>query len=78
MPTVLREGGFRFFFYSGDRNEPSHVHVAYENRVAKVWLDPVSIHASGGLSRALIRRILRIIQENHILLVEAWDEYFND
>lgn len=29
MPTVFRDGGFRFFFYSneGDPREPVHVHV---------------------------------------------------
>ena len=28
MPTVLRHGPYRFFFYSGDRDEPPHVHQA--------------------------------------------------
>ena len=28
MPTVLRSGAYRFFFYSADREEPAHVHVA--------------------------------------------------
>ncbi|MCE2465289.1 MAG: DUF4160 domain-containing protein [Dehalococcoidia bacterium] len=78
MPTVLREGAYRFFFYSGDRVEPSHVHVAHENRVAKFWLNPVRVQRSGGMRQAEIRRILSIIQENHILLLEAWGEYFND
>lgn len=27
MPTVLRVGPYRFFFYSGDGDEPRHVHV---------------------------------------------------
>jgi len=27
MPTVLEIEGFRFFFYSGDRQEPPHVHI---------------------------------------------------
>jgi hypothetical protein len=27
MPTLLRWKGYRFFFWSGDRGEPSHVHV---------------------------------------------------
>ena len=27
MPTVLRSGPYRFFFYSGDGAEPPHVHV---------------------------------------------------
>ena len=74
----MKEGAFRFFFYSGDRDEPPHVHVTYENKVAKFWLEPVRICRSGGMRQAQNRRILRIVQENHILLMEAWDEYFND
>ncbi len=27
MPTVLRTGPYRFFFYAGDRDEAPHVHV---------------------------------------------------
>ena len=78
MPTVLREGPYRFFFYSGDRDEPRHVHVSRESRVAKFWLDPVRIQGSGGLRRTEIRRVQRIIEENYNLFVEAWDDYFND
>lgn len=78
MPTALREGPYRFFFYSADRDEPKHVHVAHESRVAKFWLDPVRIERSGGLRRSEIHRIQRIIEENHELLMEAWDDYFND
>ena len=43
MPTVLREGPYRFFFYASDRVEPPHVHVRRENRVGKFWLDPVQL-----------------------------------
>ena len=41
MPTVLRSGPYRFFFYAGDRDEAPHVHVEREDNEAKVWLDPV-------------------------------------
>ena len=78
MPTVLEEGPYRFFFYSSDQMEPQHEHVARDNRVSKFWLRPVRLQRSGGLTQAEIRRIRRIIEANHILLVEAWNEYFND
>jgi hypothetical protein len=45
MPTVLRTGHYRFFFYAGDRDEPEHVHVEGDNHVAKFWLNPVRIAA---------------------------------
>ena len=78
MPIVMRVGPYRFFFYSGDREEPQHVHVARDNRIAKFWLDPVRMQRSGGLRRPEILRILQIIEENHRLLTEEWDDYFND
>lgn len=40
MPTVLRDGPYRFFFYASDRGEPPHVHVQRELMVAKFWLTP--------------------------------------
>ena len=27
MPTIHRQNGFRFYFYSHEPNEPPHVHV---------------------------------------------------
>lgn len=77
MPTVLRKGAYRFFFYAGDRNEPVHVHVEREDRVAKFWLDPVRLHGSGGLTRAEIAEVLRILVRHRDQLVEAWNEYFH-
>ena len=39
----LRWNGYRFFFWSGDRGEPPHVHVKKGAAEAKVWLDPVAL-----------------------------------
>jgi hypothetical protein len=35
MPTVLRDGPYRFYFYSHEPNEPPHVHVDRDDRSAK-------------------------------------------
>lgn len=35
MPTILRVGGFRFYFYSHEPNEPAHVHIDKGNATAK-------------------------------------------
>jgi hypothetical protein len=76
MPTVLRSGPYRFFFYAGDRNEPPHVHVEHDESEAKFWLDPVRLEWSRGFARHEINRIQQIIEENHQLLLERWNEYF--
>ncbi|MFG0317901.1 MAG: DUF2442 domain-containing protein [Planctomycetota bacterium JB042] len=47
MPTVLRIGSTRFFFYSNERDEPPHVHVERAGGVAKFWLHPVSLPSRG-------------------------------
>ena len=78
VPTILRHGPYRLFFYAADRNEPEHVHVERDNRVAKFWLDPVRLQQSGGLQRAEILRIERMIEENQTTLLEAWNEFFGN
>ena len=40
MPTVLRSGPYRFYFYSHEPNEPPHIHVDRDDLSAKFWLDP--------------------------------------
>ena len=76
MPTILRVGPYRFFFYSGDRDEPKHVHVEREDNIAKFWIDPVRLQNSGGFRRSEIVRIMSIINEHSKQIAEAWDEYF--
>ena len=76
MPTVLRQGPYRIFFYAGDRHEPKHVHIEREDKIAKFWLGPVRLHRSGGFSRTEIGKIRTIIEEHGEMLSEAWNEYF--
>ena len=78
MPTVLRSGAYRLFFYSGDRDEPRHVHIERESNLAKFWLDPVRLAESGGFGRAEIRRVEVLVRDNANQLRRAWDEYFTE
>ena len=77
MPTVLREGPYRFFFYAGDRDEPPHVHVEREDKVAKLWLEPVRLQRSGGFKRAEITAMRQMTVQHRARLLEAWNEYFH-
>ena len=77
MPTVLRIGPYRFFFYAGDRDEPPHIHVERDDDKAKFWLDPVRLQNSGGFSRTEINRIQKLVEENRDDLLRSWNEYFN-
>lgn len=78
MPTVLRSGPYRVFFYSGDGGEAPHVHVVRDDQVAKFWLSPVRLQRSGGLRRFELARVQRVIEENETVLLEAWDDFFGD
>lgn len=78
MPTVLRVGPYRVFFYASDRDEPHHIHVERDDNVAKFWLDPVRLQSSGGFSRVEITKIAKIVTDHQTGLLEAWNEYFGD
>lgn len=78
MPTVLRSGPYRLFFYSADREEPPHVHVERDAQIAKFWLKPVRLQESGGFKRVELRKVERLVEENVEALVRSWDEFFSD
>lgn len=49
-PTIFREAGFRFFFFSREESR-LHVHVSHSDGEAKFWLEPqIELANSIGLS----------------------------
>jgi len=76
MPTVLRSGPYRFYFYSYDCSEPRHVHVDKENKSAKFWLDPVvMLDKNSGYTPKELRLISETIQVHLEELRDAWDDF---
>jgi hypothetical protein len=78
MPTVLRSGPYRLYFYSHEPNEPPHVHVDHDASSAKFWLDPVSLARNLGFSGHELRRIERIVRDNQQGLLETWNDWFGN
>ena len=76
MPTVLQVGPFRFFFYTGDGDEPPHAHVERDDCEAKFWLEPVRLERSHGFRRKEINRVRKLVEENREQLLEIWNEFF--
>ncbi len=79
MPTTLRVGPYRFYFYSYDCGEPRHMHVDREGMSAKLWLEPdVSLDENHGYSRKELRDIERITREYRENLRHEWDSFCGD
>jgi hypothetical protein len=75
-PTVFREAGFRFYFFSREELR-MHVHVQGQNGEAKYWLEPkIELAQSVGLSRWEIHEALRLVQEHEYDIRNAWHKHF--
>ena len=78
MPTVLRSGPYRFYFYSHEPNEPPHVHVDRDDDSAKFWLDPVGLARNLGFGAHELWAIERITRDHQQELLEAWNGRFGN
>lgn len=78
MPTVLRVGKYRFFFFSNEGAEPAHVHIESGDEYAKFWIEPVGLAKSVGYSARELNEIGRIVGKHKKLIKEKWDEHFGD
>jgi Domain of unknown function (DUF4160) len=75
-PTVFREGGFRFYFFSREEKR-MHVHVQSQNDEAKFWLEPViELAQFVGLSQREINEVSRLVQEHENDISIAWYTHF--
>lgn len=75
-PTVFREAGFRFFFFS--REEPRlHVHVHCADGEAKFWLEPqIELAQNHGLDPRALRTVRTMIEEHEDEIRGAWNRHF--
>ncbi|MGA8273487.1 MAG: DUF4160 domain-containing protein, partial [Candidatus Sulfotelmatobacter sp.] len=76
MPTVVRSGPYRFYFYSHEPNEPPHIHVDRDDLSAKFWVDPVQLAANFGFRAHELRDIQLLVAERTAKFLEAWNEFF--
>jgi hypothetical protein len=74
-PTVLQSGPYRFFFFSSDRGEPPHVHVARDRKTAN-WLQSVRLEYNLGFAANELNKISALVQEHQTELLKAWHDYF--
>ncbi len=76
MPTILRIGALRFFFYSNENGEPAHIHVESGDDTAKYWLQPVSLARFQGFRGHELREIQALVVVHQQTFLDAWHEFF--
>jgi hypothetical protein len=76
MPTVLRIGPYRFYFFSHEGFEPPHVHIDRDHQSAKFWLQPVSLARNHGFRAHELATIEALVAEHQGTLLEAWHGHF--
>jgi hypothetical protein len=77
VPTALRIGRFRFYFFSNEREEPPHIHVKAAEDEAKFWLDPSDLASNYGFSSRDLNELSQLVEQNEALFLEACNEYFS-
>ncbi|MCX7681845.1 MAG: DUF4160 domain-containing protein, partial [Anaerolineae bacterium] len=67
---------YSFVFFSSDGGEPPHIHVKWEHRIAKFWLNPVRQAKNRGFAAHELNQIARLVVKYESVLLEAWHEFF--
>ncbi|MGP9764590.1 DUF4160 domain-containing protein [Halomonas sp. AOP13-D3-9] len=75
-PTVFREKGYRFFFFSREESR-IHVHVVSGDGEAKFWLEPdLELAKNYGYNRQQLKEIESLVEDHRDELVSAWKQHF--
>jgi hypothetical protein len=77
-PTIFRECGYRFFFFSREEDR-MHVHVLSGDGEAKFWLEPeIELAKNHKFTRKHLKQIESLIEVNYDELISAWQQRFRD
>lgn len=75
-PTIFREDGFRFFFFSREETR-LHVHVHHADGEAKFWLEPaIELAQNYGLNDRQLRSAETLIRRHENDIRSAWHQHF--
>lgn len=75
MPSKLIDG-YRFFFYSNERNEPAHMHIWKGGSEAKIWLGTLEYAYNYGFAEPDLSQIRRTTRRHIDELYDLWDSHF--
>jgi hypothetical protein len=75
-PTVFKEDGYRFFFFSREELR-MHVHVHCDSGEAKFWMEPkIELAKNYGLHNNELRTVKTLIEEHADEIRDAWRRHF--
>lgn len=78
MPTVLKIGPYRFYFFSREESRV-HIHVSCPDGEAKFWLEPeIELATNYKLSRVQLKQIENLVEEHYDDFRTAWNHYFQN
>ena len=76
-PTIFRQQGYRFFFFSREE-ERMHVHILSGDGEAKFWLEPeIELAKNFKYTRKQLKEIESLIEEHYHELCSAWQKHFS-
>lgn len=77
-PTVFREKGYRFFFFSREETR-IHIHVISGDGEAKYWLEPqIELSKNSKYSSKQLNEIKALVEEHENELIAAWQKHFGN
>ena len=76
-PTVFREKGYRFFFFSREESR-MHVHIVSGDGEAKFWLEPdLELAKNYCYNRQQLKEIESLVEDHRDELISAWKQHFS-
>jgi hypothetical protein len=77
-PTVFKERGYRFFFFSREEKR-MHIHVISGDGEAKFWLEPNIVLAGNcRYSKLQLKEIESLLEVHNDELISAWKQHFSN
>ena len=77
-PTIFRESGYRFFFFSREE-ERMHVHIVSGDGEEKFWLEPeIELARNYRYTRKQLKDVEKLIEEHQDELISGWQEHFGN
>ena len=76
IPTIFRERGYRFYFFSSEESR-MHVPIQHSDGESKFWLKPIiELAQNFGLSSQELREVEGLVKLHEQEILNAWYRHF--